>query len=99
MTFAFVQVLPGYTRAEYERVLAALGEGPFPGLLVHLAGPCPDGWRIIEVWATSQDQARHEYGPLAAALRESGAHSRGGAPVVERIDVTHVLTGPSEPRS
>jgi hypothetical protein len=92
MTYAFVQLLPGYSAEKYDAVAAHLGPGPFPGLLVHLAGPCEGGWRIIQVWDSLEDYLRHERGPLAAALDASGAFA-GGETSYEELVVTHMLVG------
>lgn len=93
MTYAFVQVLPGYTAAQYDAVAEQLEDEQFPGLLVHLAGPCPDGWRIIQVWASADDHAEYARGPLARALDAAGGIVMGAAPLYEMIEIHHVLTG------
>jgi hypothetical protein len=96
--FAFVQVLPGFTAAAYERVLAALGPAPPDGLVAHLAGPCPDGWRIIEVWRSAGQHARFERERLWPALTAAGALAAvSAAPLVERLDLSHILLGPAGP--
>jgi hypothetical protein len=95
--FAFVQVLPGFTAEAYDRVLAALGPAPLPGLVAHLAGPCPDGWRIIQVWHGAGDHARFERDRLWPALATAGAFAAvSAAPVVERLDLSHILIGPGQ---
>jgi hypothetical protein len=92
--FGFVQVLPGFTCEAYERVVGALGPEPMDGLLAHLAGPCPDGWRIIEVWRSAGHHARFERERLWPALVETGAAGAATeAPLVERLDVSRILVG------
>lgn len=94
MTYAFVQVLPGWTAERYDMVATCLGEGPFPGLVAHLAGPCDGGWRIIQVWESLDDYLRHERGPLAAALDKSRAVKAGPPPISEQVHFSHVMLGP-----
>ena len=95
MTYAFVQVFPAYTREQYDTIVGCLGEGPFPGLVAHLAGPCDDGWRIIQVWQSAADYLRHARGPLAAALDTVRAGRAVLPPKFEEIEVCHVMVGPS----
>jgi hypothetical protein len=96
--FAYVQVLPGFSAEDYNALVSALDRGgPWPGLIVHLAGPCHDGWRIIQAWedrsAFHQFVAQH----LESALIESGAMSRGsGPPVYEPLLITHLVIGDEE---
>ena len=94
MTYAFVLVLAGYTPEHYDAVARCLGEGPFPGLLAHLAGPCDGGWRIIQVWESADDYLRYERGPLADALDKSRAVNAGSPPMFEQIHISHVMLGP-----
>jgi hypothetical protein len=92
--FGFVQVLPGFTAEAYGRVIEALGPEPLDGLVAHLAGPCPDGWRIVEVWRSAADHARFERERLWPALVAADAlPAVSGAPLVETVDVSHVLLG------
>lgn len=50
---------PGVTQAQYDivcrklnggRPLGALSDWPKGGILSHVAGPTPDGWRVVDVW-------------------------------------------------
>jgi hypothetical protein len=95
--YAFVQILPGFSADAYARVRRELGDEPFDGLVVHLAGPCEGGWRVIQVWRTADDYARYERGRLWAALNRAGVLSGSSAPVLERLDITHVLIGAVRP--
>lgn len=92
--YAFVQVLPGFGAPDYGRVVSALGTCTFPGLLVHLAGPCEDGWRIIQVWESEDAYARFEREHLWQALSDSEAMAAGTAPpLFEWLEVQHVIAG------
>jgi hypothetical protein len=92
--FGFVQVLPGFSAQAYGRVIEALGREPLAGLVVHLAGPCAEGWRIVQVWRSADDHARFERERLMPALAETGAFGAvTRAPLVEPVEVSHVLLG------
>jgi hypothetical protein len=94
MPYAFVQVVPGLSAAEYRRVVDALGAGPWPGLLAHLAGPCDAGWRIIQVWVDAESYASFERDHLWGALAASDTYAAAtGAPVFEWLDLEHVIVG------
>jgi hypothetical protein len=50
---------PGVTQEQYDEVLRRLTDGgtlrslsdwPVDGVLAHVAGPSPDGWRVVDVW-------------------------------------------------
>jgi hypothetical protein len=50
---------PGVTQAQYDDVLKRLSNGrgfskladwPVAGVLAHVAGPTPGGWRVVDVW-------------------------------------------------
>jgi hypothetical protein len=58
---------PGVTQAQYEEALSRLTNGgtlrslsdcPVKGLLSHLAGPTPSGWRVVDVWESEVDLNR-----------------------------------------
>ena len=48
MTVAAIIDIPGGTQQQYEQVIAAVfPEGKLPaGMLVHIAGPTENGWRV-----------------------------------------------------
>jgi hypothetical protein len=67
MAIGVILELPGITEAQYEealrrltngRTLRSLSDCPVKGLLSHLAGPTPSGWRVIDVWESEADLAR-----------------------------------------
>jgi len=56
--------LPGVTQAQYDEALKKLTGGrgaktladwPATGLLSHVAGPTPNGWRVVDVWESEAD--------------------------------------------
>lgn len=55
---------PGMTQAQYDEALAkltgkqavqALADWNAKGLLSHVAGPTPNGWRVVDVWESEAD--------------------------------------------
>ena len=61
-----------FAAADYEAVLAHLGEEPPEGCLVHIGGPTESGWRVIEVWDTEDNQRRFQENRLNAAFDAAG---------------------------
>jgi hypothetical protein len=69
----------GITRESYEASVKELTDGgslqspadwPVPGLLAHVAGEGPNGFRVVDVWET--EEAMHKFGdrlmPVLAGL-------------------------------
>ena len=54
MTYAVVHDVPA-SWENYEPLGAALADPVPSGLLLHVAGPTDDGFRIIDVWASRTD--------------------------------------------
>ena len=52
----------------------ATGQGSWPsGLMSHAGGAKPDGWVVMEVWESREDQERFMQDRLGQALQEGGA--------------------------
>jgi hypothetical protein len=96
MPYSFVQVIPDFTVEEYRSVVEALGDEPFEGLLLHLAGPVDGGWRIIQVWRSADDYAHYARDRLWKALADSGGLSGTSAPLLEWLEVAHLVTSGRE---
>ena len=71
---------PGFTQQNYEESVRKLtgknkmtspSEWPVEGLLVHVAGQGPKGFRVVNVWA-SEDAFRRFGEKLIPVLREVG---------------------------
>jgi hypothetical protein len=71
---------PGFTQQSYEESVRKLtgknkmtspSEWPVEGLLVHVAGQGPKGFRVVDVWA-SEDAFRRFGEKLIPVLREVG---------------------------
>ena len=56
MSFAFVQDVPASWH-RYERYAAAIAGRP-PGLILHVAGPTDEGFRIIDIWESEASWQR-----------------------------------------
>jgi len=59
------------TDAATAQSVEALVEGTPDGLVVHVAGPTDDGWRIIDVWESEEHYARFQSGTLAPAVAQA----------------------------
>ena len=71
---------PGFTQQNYEESVRKLtgknkmtspSEWPIEGLVVHVAGQGPKGFRVVDVWA-SEDAFRRFGETLIPVLREVG---------------------------
>ena len=61
MAIAILAEIPGITREQYEMVVTTVNESGSPtGALFHAGGPIEGGYRIVEVWDTS-DSAEKFY--------------------------------------
>jgi hypothetical protein len=62
MPIAQIIDMPGAGAREYEQAFAAIHPGgAWPaGQLDHIAGPTPDGFRVIDVWESEEAFARFE---------------------------------------
>ena len=63
MAILMVHDSPGGTQEQYEEVgarltdggsLSSLSDWPADGILLHIAGPTEDGWRVIDVWESEE---------------------------------------------
>jgi hypothetical protein len=84
---------PGLTREKYEETVRRIFPGgrlsspedfPVEGMLVHIAGESPNGFRVVEVWE-SEDALRRYAEILVPVLQEQGL---GGEP---EVYPTHVF--------
>ena len=81
---------PAVNAEVYDRIRQHLGiEGPAGGY-VHVAGPGPNGWRVIELW-DSEDDARRFYAErLGPAFAAAGVE--GGPPQPQFWPVHNFMT-------
>ena len=92
MTYAFVQdIASSWDR--YEHLRAALTGPPPDGLILHLAGPTDEGFRIIGVWESERAWRRFQRENLQPALAArrmvdlmAKMITRGPLPEDERVE-------------
>ena len=79
MAFAILAEIPGLTREQYEMVVTRVNESGSPaGALFHAGGPIEGGYRVMEVWETSEsaekfyasEVLKHATAPLPAELQQ-----------------------------
>lgn len=90
MAYAIVQDVP----AAWERYGlsdAALVDPP-RGLILHAAGPTPEGYRIIEIWESEEAGRRF----LADRLGPAAAAAAHGTPIVRELSPAHIVFGERE---
>ena len=63
MSVVLIHQGPTFTREKYEEIVRILAGGkpltspsdwPVDGLLVHVAGESPDGFRVVDVWESQE---------------------------------------------
>ncbi len=91
MSYAFVQDIPA-TWDTYVGVAEALGETPPEGLLLHVAGPTDEGFRMIGVWSSRENWDRFRDNRLNAIVDSLTDGSRI-QPTFRELEVAHLLSG------
>ena len=85
MTYAVVSDVPASW--EHYSVVAAALEGETPeGLVVHVAGPTDEGFRMIDVWENEAAWLRFRADRLAS-LSEGLLHP----PIARALELAHVV--------
>jgi hypothetical protein len=101
VTYALVQDVAS-TWEQYERVTAPLVK-PLPdGLILHIAGPTDEGFRVIDVWETKEAWERFQAERVAPAIAALGGPARP-EPTFRDLHAVHVVAGaggavPTDPR-
>ena len=67
--YAYCLEMPGVTEEMATRVDHEVGEAPIQGLVAHVSGPAPTGWRIIDVWESEDDYQQFVTERLNPALQ------------------------------
>lgn len=65
--------LPGVTQEQFDALDAAIGKGPFEGLIFHASGPIEDGWGVLDFWASRAQFDAFVAGYVTPAMGGSGA--------------------------
>ena len=101
MAVGVLMTMPGVKQEQYEQINKSLfGHYPFDstdapdGLLVHSAGPAPDGWYVYDIWETKEKFERFGKKRLDPAVRDSV-----GADFVARrpdfYEISNLVPGPN----
>ena len=91
MAYALVQDIAS-SWEQYERVAAGLTDPPPPGLLLHLAGPTDEGFRVIEIWESGQAFDRFRSERLRPAIAALGGPARP-EPTFRDLHAKHLVIG------
>jgi hypothetical protein len=89
--YAFVQDIAS-SWEQYEHVTAGLLEPPPAGLIVHLAGPTDEGFRIIGLWESEHAWQRFQRDRLQPAVAAVGGPSRP-EPRFRGLEAAHIVFG------
>ena len=87
MSYAFVQDIAA-TWEQYEHLAAAIAARP-EGLVIHVAGPTDEGFRIIGVWESEAAWERFE----AASQLEHAAAGPPTRTTFRALEPKHVVVG------
>jgi hypothetical protein len=91
MVYAFVQDIAS-SWEHYERVAAAMTEPAPPGLVIHLAGPTDEGFRVIAIWESEASWKAFRAARLETAIAALGGPSRP-EPTFRDLHAAHVVLG------
>ena len=91
MVYAFVQDVAS-SWEQYERITAAMVEPAPSGLILHVAGPTDEGFRIIDVWESEEAWQRFQAERLAPAIAALGGPARP-EPTFRDLHPAHVVVG------
>jgi hypothetical protein len=91
MPYAFVQDVSA-SWDDYRQVTAALLEPTPPGLILHVAGPTDEGFRIIGIWESEQAWRDFQADRIAAAIAALGGPARP-EPTFRDLHPVHVVAG------
>jgi hypothetical protein len=95
MAYAFVQDIAA-SWEQYESVAAGLTEPTPDGLILHLAGPTDEGFRIIAVWDSEHAWQRFRTERLQSAIAALGGPARP-EPTFRDLRGVHLVIGSIEP--
>lgn len=90
MAYAFVQDVAS-SWEQYRHFAEALGEATPTGLILHVAGPTDEGFRIIDIWETEEAWQAFRADRLEPAIAALGGPARP-EPVFRELHSAHVVT-------
>jgi hypothetical protein len=91
MSYAFVQDIPA-TWDTYLAIADALEAAAPERLVIHVAGPTEEGFRMIGIWDSREAWDRFRDDRLGAIL-ESLADGSRIQPTYRGLDIAHLLSG------
>jgi hypothetical protein len=91
MAYALVQDIAS-SWEQYEHIAAGLSEPLPPGLILHLAGPTDEGFRIIDIWESEPAWQAFRAERLLPAIAALGGPSRP-EPTFRELHAAHVVLG------
>jgi hypothetical protein len=91
MAYAFVQDIAASWK-QYERVASGLNCPTPHGLILHLAGPTDEGFRIIAAWNSEQAWKHFQTERLQPAIATLGGPARP-EPTFRDLHATHLVLG------
>ena len=91
MAYAFVQDIAS-SWEQYEHVTAQLIEPAPEGLILHVAGPTDEGFRIIAVWESEHAWRRFQAERVQPAIAALGGPHRP-EPTFRDVEAAHVVFG------
>jgi hypothetical protein len=91
MPYAFVQDVAA-SWEQYRRVTEALIDPAPEGLVLHVAGPTDEGFRIIAVWESREAWQRFQTEALQPAVAALGGPARP-EPTFRDVRAAHVVVG------
>lgn len=93
MSYAFVQDIPA-TWDTYRGIADALGASAPDGLVIHVAGPTEEGFRMIGIWDSKETWDRFRNDRLRALCDGLAGRSRF-QPTYRELDIVHLLSRPA----
>ena len=91
MSYAFVQDIAASWH-DYQQIAAALVEPAPTGLILHVAGPTDEGFRIIAIWESEPAWQRFRVERLAPAIAFLGGPARP-EPTFRGLRPVHLVVG------
>jgi hypothetical protein len=91
MPYAFVQDVAS-SWEQYEHYEAELADPAPAGLILHVAGPTDEGFRVIAVWVNKEAWEDFRASRLAPAIAALGGPARP-APTFRDLHPAHVVMG------
>jgi hypothetical protein len=94
MAWACMHTIEGGHLAEYDKVNAEMGDiGPPDGLIVHVACPIENGFRLIDVWESREQYERFRDEHIIPAMRRVFGGDPSAPQVFEPMEVHRIVRG------